>query len=327
MKVSSLPKIELHLHLDCSLSFEVVQKIDPSITNKMYADSFIAPPKCTDLADYISRAVKGIDLMQTPEQLRWVTLDLFKQLQSDHVIYAELRFAPLQHLNKGLTAKEVVCIVEEATSEGIQNSGVEARLILCTLRHYTEAQSMQTVKLVEAFKDTLVAGFDIAADEAGFPIDEHVSAFSYAREKGLHITAHAGEARGADSMWETLEHFQPTRIGHGVRCVEDPKLMDYLKQEKIHLEVCPTSNVQTNAVTDMDSHPADQIYQHGISMSISTDGRALSDVTLDKEYQTLIQQFDWQQKHFLKCNLEAVEHAFIPETEKRRLRRRLLEAY
>jgi adenosine deaminase len=327
MKVSSLPKIELHLHLDCSLSFEVVQKIDPSITIESYADSFIAPAKCTDLADYISRAVKGIDLMQTPEQLRWVTLDLFKQLQSDHVIYAELRFAPLQHLNKGLTAKEVVRIVEEATSEGIQNSGVEARLILCTLRHYTEAQSMQTVKLVEAFKDTLVAGFDIAADEAGFPIDEHVSAFSYAREKGLHITAHAGEARGADSMWETLEHFQPTRIGHGVRCVEDPKLMDYLKQEKIHLEVCPTSNVQTNAVTDMDSHPADQIYQHGISMSISTDGRALSDVTLDKEYQTLIQQFDWQQKHFLKCNLEAVEHAFIPETEKRRLRRRLLEAY
>jgi adenosine deaminase len=327
MKVSSLPKIELHLHLDCSLSYKVVQKLDPSISYEAYAGSFVAPPKCTDLVDYISRAVKGIDLMQTPEQLRWVTLDLFEQLQADNVLYAEIRFAPLEHLNKGLSAEDVVQIVEKAAREGIQNSGVEARLILCTLRHYPEAKSLQTVKLVEQFKDTLVAGFDIAADEAGFPIDEHVSAFTYAREKGLHVTAHAGEARGADSMWETIGQFQPARIGHGVRCVEDPELMDYLKQEKIHLEICPTSNVQTNAVKDMESHPADQIYHHGISMSISTDGRTISNVTLEKEYQVLTQQFDWQQKHFLKCNLEAVEHAFIPETEKRRLRRLLLEAY
>ena len=140
MDYNRQPKIELHLHLDCSLSYEVVKQLKPSITLEEYKESFIAPPKCTDLADYIKRAIKGFELMQTKDQLRLVTLDLFKQLKVDNVLYAEIRFAPLQHIMQGLTPKEVVETVNTATEEGIKTYGVEAGIILCTLRHYSEAK-------------------------------------------------------------------------------------------------------------------------------------------------------------------------------------------
>lgn len=313
---SKLPKIELHLHLDCCLSFDVVQKIDPTISYETYQESFIAPPRCTDLADYITRAVSGCNLMQTSEQLRLVTFDLFGQLKNDFVIYAEIRFAPLLHTFKGLLPNEVVSIVNEAVNEGIEQTGIEAGLILCTLRHFSEEQSIETVKLVEQFKGTNVVGFDIAADEAGFPIDNHLKAFAYAKEKNLHITAHAGEAKGAESVWETLENFHPSRIGHGVRSIEDPKLMEFLRQENIHLEVCPTSNVQTNVIDKIENHPVDKIYKSGVSMSINTDARTISDVDLRKEYETLDKYFNWGKEHFLKCNLEAIKHSFISSEEK-----------
>lgn len=327
MDFLQLPKVELHLHLDCSLSYRVVQRLQPDITEEEYRQSFIGPPKCHDLADFLTRAINGVQLMQTEEQLRLVTLDLFEQLQADNVLYAEIRFAPLLHTEKGLKPEEVVRIINAATEEGIAQTGVSAGLILCTLRHYTEAQSMETVQLVTQFTGTHVAGFDIAADEAGFPIDEHIAAFEYARQKGIHCTAHAGEARGADSVWETLQNFHPQRIGHGVRSAEDPRLIEHLRQQDIHLEVCPTSNLQTNIYERMQEHTVDQLYRSGLSLSINTDARTISDVTLRKEYQNLIDTFQWEKAHFLKCNLEALEHAFISDTEKDRLRQRLLVAW
>ena len=327
MNYSQLPKIELHLHLDCSLSYEVVKKLAPSITPEFYRANFVGPPKCHNLADFLTRAQNGIKLMQTKEQLRLVTIDLFDQLKADGVIYAEIRFAPLLHTEQGLTPSEIVQTVNEAASVGIKKTGVEAGIILCTLRHFNEAQSMATVRLVEDFHGTNIVGFDIAADEAGFPIDEHIKAFEYANKKGFHITAHAGEAKGADSVWETLNTLKPSRIGHGVRSIEDSKLMDYLKAESIHLEVCPTSNVQTNVVKGISDHPVDKIYSHGVSMSINTDARTISDVTLTSEYHTLQEQFSWEKAHFMHCNLEAVKHAFLPEEKKAILRQKILEGY
>src|SRR6185295_9755803 len=180
MDYSKLPKVELHLHLDCSLSYEVVKKINPVITYEEFRESFIAPPKCYDLVDYLQRAIKGFEMMQTREQLRLVTLDLFDQLKADNVIYAEIRFAPLLHIQQGLNANEVVAIIDETVREGIRETGVEAGLILCTLRHFNEDQSMDTVGLAHNFRGTSVVGFDIAGDEAGFPVANHVAAFQYA---------------------------------------------------------------------------------------------------------------------------------------------------
>lgn len=327
MDHAKLPKVELHLHLDCSLSYDVVKKLDPGVSFDEYRQSFVAPPKCYDLADYLQRAIKGFELMQTKEQLELVVADLFGQLKTDNVIYAEIRFAPLLHLQKGLNPFDVVKTVNEQVTKSIAASGIEAGLLLCTLRHHTQAQSMETAELVNAFKGTNVIGFDIAADEAGFPIDNHISAFEFARANEIHCTAHAGEARGADSVWETLTHFFPTRIGHGVRSAEDPTLLQYLKEKGIHLEVCPTSNIQTNVFEKIEDHSADKIYRSGVSMSVNTDCRTISDTTLTKEYGILEQYFQWKKEHFLHCNLEAVKHAFIPEAKKETLRARLLEGF
>jgi adenosine deaminase len=327
LDLSQLPKIELHLHLDCSLSYAVVSRIDPSITYDRYRETFVAPPKCANLADCLTRAAAGVALMQTKEQLRLVTADLFDQLQRDHVIYAEIRFAPLLHMQKGLSAEEVVGIVNDALERASQACGVEARLILCTLRHFSEAQSLQTVKLVKQFRGTRVAGFDIAADEAGYPIDAHIAAFRYAADNNIPCTAHAGEARGPDSVWETLEQFRPSRIGHGVRSVEDPALLEHLREQKIHLEVCPTCNIQTNVYDTYQDHPINELYTLGLSVSVNTDARTMTDITLTQEYEKLHQTFGWDKDHFLQYNLNALDAAFIPNKVRQRLADRLRTAY
>jgi adenosine deaminase len=327
MDYRRLPKIELHLHLDCSLSYKVVQKINPAISFEVYQASFIAPPKCSDLTDYLSRAVKGFELMQTKAQLRWVTLDLIEQLKEDHVIYAEIRFAPLLHTAKGLTPVEVVHTVNDAVTEGNHQSGINTRIICCTLRHFSEEQSLETVALVEQFKGTNVVGFDIAGDEAGFPVDNHIKAFEYASTHAIHCTAHAGEARGPDSVKEVLHHFHPTRIGHGTRSAEDESLLALLKKENIHLEVCPTSNIQTNVFDRIEDHSANKIYQAGVSMSINTDARTITPVTLSSEYTLMEKVFSWKKEHFLNCNLEAIRHAFINNALKELLTQTVTAAY
>ena len=242
MNVRSYPKIELHLHLDCSLSYEVVHTIQPSITRDMYLRDFVAPAKCKNLADFLTRAPRAIALMQTAENLRLVVNDVFQQLQRDNVLYAELRFAPLLHQEQGLSAQEVVAVVEQAVLQASNTTGIEAGVILCALRHYSSEQSMETVRLVEQFRGTCVVGLDLAGDEAEFPLDAHISAFQYAVERNIARTAHAGEASGAESVWETLRHLHPTRIGHGVRSSEDAALLDALQAQHIHLEVL--SNLQ-----------------------------------------------------------------------------------
>ena len=327
MDISRLPKVELHLHLDCGLSYEVVSAIDPSITFDTYKQEFIAPAKCTHLADFLTRAVKGYQLMQTPEQLTLVVHDLFKQLAENNTLYAEIRFAPLQHLEKGLTPQEVVAITEQAFRDASAATGVEARLILCTLRHYNESQSIETVKLVEQFNNTLVAGFDIAADEAGFPIDNHISAFKYARERGLHITAHAGEAKGPESVWETLKYFTPSRLGHGVRSIEDPSLVQHLVRNKIHLEICPSCNVQIDLYDSYRDHPIDQLYRAGVSLNVNTDAPTITDVTLNKEYERMIENFGWTKGDFYACNVNALNAAFIDQSLKTKLLAKLDQAY
>ncbi len=311
--MAPIPKVELHLHLDCSLSYDVVSRLNPSISREEYDDEFVAPAQCASLADFLTRAPRGFQLMQTAESLRLVTEDVFAQLQADHVLYAELRFAPLLHLEQGLTPEAVVEAVDRATEDCIRSTGIETRLILCTLRHYSEEQSLLTAKLVERFRDSRVAALDIAGDEAGFPIDAHIAAFRYAAERGLHRAAHAGEARGADSVWETLRAFTPTRIGHGVRSIEDPALVDHLRRERIHLEVCPTSNVQTRTSPTYAEHAVDRLYRAGVSLGINTDTRTITKITLEQEYASLREHFAWSQAEFLACNREALRAAFIDE--------------
>jgi adenosine deaminase len=321
--VKELPKVELHLHLDCSLSYAAVAQLDDSVSLEEYQREFIAPARCTNLADFLTRAPRGFKLMQDEAALAVVVEDLFEQLAADGVIYAEIRFAPLLHLERGLTPEQVVAAVDRATEASIRSSGIEARLILCTLRHFDREQGLFTARLVQQFRGSRVAALDIAGDEAGYPIDAHVPAFRYAIDHGLYRTAHAGEARGPDSVWETLREFQPSRIGHGVRSIEDPILIEHLIRERIHLEVCPTSNLQTGISQEFAEHAVDELYRAGVPLSISTDTRTITNITLTEEYRNLQEHFGWTPADLLACNEAAVDAAFVEDSVKRDVRERL----
>jgi adenosine deaminase len=290
MPADTLPKVELHLHLDCSLDFEGVRRLRPAITVEEYRRDFVLPSHCPNLAAFLVQVPNALRLLQTRDALGVLVENVFEQLERDRVIYAELRFAPLLHTAHGLSPEQVVDTVDAAVDDMVDRTGIDARIILWTLRHFTEEQSLATVALVRRFRDRRVAALDLAGDEAGFPLQPHVAAFRAAHDWGLQTTAHAGEACGPTSVWETLRELQPARIGHGIRSIEDPALIDHLRRVGLHLEICPSSNIQlVESVTCWADHPIDALWRHGVSLSVSTDIRAFINTTLTREY-TSIQQ-------------------------------------
>jgi adenosine deaminase len=323
----SLPKIELHLHLDISLSFEAASQLDSSLTREAFARDFVAPAKCTSLVDFLNRVPPILELLQTERGLRLLVQGVFEQLAKDHVVYVELRFAPLQHTRQGLSPQDVVRIVEDAVDRGSDDTDIEARLILCSLRHFSAEQSMQTVNLVDQFRGSRVVAFDLAGDEAGYPLTAHLEAFRFATDRRIAITSHAGEASGPQSVWQTLQSIRPSRVGHGVRSIEDPALVEYLKRTQIHLEICPSNNVQLNVFPTYAEHSIDRLYRQDISLGISTDNRTLTPFTLNQEYERLAATFGWDRTDLLKCNLNAIQAAFLPQSIKNRLMRRVMQAY
>jgi adenosine deaminase len=321
MDLRKLPKVELHLHLDCSLSYRAVARLAPGVTQEEYARDYVAPTRCANLADFLARAPRGFQLMQTEQSLRLVTEDLFEQLAEDGVVYAEIRFAPLLHTERGLAPEQIVAIVERAIEAQSRATGIEAVAILCTLRHFSPQQSMATAALVEQFRGSRIVALDLAGDEAGFPLDAHVAAYRFAREHGLPRTAHAGEACGPESVWETLRLLDPQRIGHGTRSCEDAVLVGHLRAHAIHLELCPSSNVQIiPSIGTWAEHPIDRLYRAGVSLSVSTDTRMLTPATLTGEYENLQRTFGWGREEFLRVNRMGIEAAFAPETVKQRVR-------
>ncbi|HEX4029375.1 MAG TPA: adenosine deaminase [Terracidiphilus sp.] len=328
MDLRSLPKLELHLHLDCSLSYKAVSRLAPGITREDYQRDYVAPARCTNLADFLSRAPMGFRLMQTEDALRLVVEDLFEQLAEDGVIYVEIRFAPHLHTLNGLTSERVVAIVERAVDKATRATGIEAGAILCTLRHFTAEQSMSTAQLVEQFRSSRVLALDIAGDEAGFPLDAHIDAYRYAREHGLHRTAHAGEACGPESVWQTLRLLDPQRIGHGTRSCEDEALVEHLRREKIHLELCPTSNVQIiPSIAAWEDHPIDRLYRAGVPLSVNTDTRMLTPATLTGEYEGIERVFGWSAQDFHRVNRMALDAAFADDSVKEKIAPRLSASY
>jgi adenosine deaminase len=327
LELRSLPKIELHLHLDCSLSYQAVSALAPSVTPEEYEIDYVAPGRCANLADFLSRAPKGFLLMQTEKALQLVTEDVFRQLIDDGVIYAEIRFAPLLHTDRGLPPERVVAVVERTVDRLVQETGMQAGVILCTLRHFSEAQSLRTAQLVRDFRGSRVVALDLAGDEAGFPLDAHVEAYRFARKHGLFRTAHAGEGLGPESVWETLRVLDPQRIGHGTRSIEDPKLVEHLRRERIHLEICPTANVQIiPSIGTMEKHPIDRLYRAGVSLNVNSDSRMLTPTTLTKEYESLQHVFNWREQEFFRTNALGVDAAFADNEIKLRLKKSLMDA-
>lgn len=315
----NIPKIELHVHLDTCISYHCARMLMPSLNLRMFRTQFIAPEKCNDLGDFLSRITPQLDLLQTTCALRQAVDDIFDQLHADGVIYAELRFAPLLHLNQNLTAEQVVETVLGAMQARSQIYGIEANLILCTLRHFSAQQSLETARLVARYLGKGVVALDLAADEARYSLDNHIKAFEYVRSHGGGCIAHAGEARGFASVNETLDSLHVSRIGHGVRSVEDSATLERLLRDNIHLEVCPGCNIVCDIYPSIEDHPVDALFHGRISLSINTDARTVANTTLNEEYQRLHHIFGWKDEAFLTCNLNAVRASFALPRVKQRL--------
>ncbi|WP_329521332.1 adenosine deaminase [Spirillospora sp. NBC_01491] len=329
MDLANLPKVELHSHLDCCLSYDAARRIDPRITRGHYARTFVAPPKCASLADYLTYTLHYRALLQSGRALRIAVQDVFEQMSRDGIAYAELRFAPLVHTEGGeLSADQVVAHVAEETAAQSAATGIDAGLILCTLRDYDAGRSLETARLaVRHARSGPVVALDIAGDEIAHPLDPHVPAFAHARDGGLGVTVHAGESGGPGSVREALDKTGTRRIGHGVRSAEDPELLARLREEGVHLEVCPSCNVQTSTAPSLAEHPVGRLREAGVRVGISTDTRAVTGVRLTEEYERLRDVHGWTLADFAEVNRAALAASFAPEPVRARVATFVDEAY
>ncbi|SFL17517.1 adenosine deaminase [Pseudovibrio ascidiaceicola] len=322
----SMPKVELHTHIDCSLDFGTAARLKPGMSFEDYQEAFIAPEKCTDLSQFLMCIDPALVLLQTKLALQISVDGMIRQLAADHVVYAEIRFAPHLHTRIGLRTEEVVETVLGQMFESSEREGIYCRLILCTLRHFNEEQSFEVADLVARYQTQGVVALDLAADEANFPLDEHTNAFRRANTLGLNTIAHAGEASGADSVLETLDKLSVSRIGHGVRSVEDPRVLERLIKDDIHLEVCPSCNIQTEIFPRLKDHSLAQLKDAGVKLSLNTDARATTNVSLTQEYERVQKALNWTEQDLITSSQLAIKASFAPDDIKRSVQQKL-EAY
>lgn len=306
-----LAKVELHVHLDTSLSYYCAKQLLPEMDLKTFRDTFIAPNKCKDLGDFLSKIEPTLNILQTKLAITLAVDDLFDQLKADNVIYAEFRFAPLLHTRLGLSAEDVTQTALDAMHKASAKHEIEAGLLLCTLRHFNAEESMKTAKLVTSFMNQGVVGLDLAADEARYPLDNHIAAFKHVRNLGGNVIAHAGEAKGAESVIEVLDKLKVTRVGHGVRCIENEAVVTRLRQQNVLLEICPSCNIVCNVFENIESHSVQKLKQAGVRLNINTDARTIAHTTLNEEYQLLHDMFGWQNEDFIQTNIDALNASFI----------------
>lgn len=316
-----LPKIELHCHLDASVRVQTVaelaQKLGLGIPQPLPA-ALIAPETCLDLADYIRRIDFALEVMQEYDAISRIAREFVEDLAADGVIYGEVRFAPQLHRRRGLSLQDVLNAVHEGLVEGGKQFGVHTGLILCCLRHEPPALSLEIAKLAIANRDKVCA-LDLAGDEARFAGAPHAEAFRLAREANLPRTVHAGEASGPESVAEALDVLFAERIGHGVRIESNSQIVTRIRGDAVPLEICPSSNVLTRAVTSIEAHPIDRLMQKGVRVTVSTDGRTVSDTHVTKEFERLAHCWGWGLAEFWTCQKNAAEAAFASPQVRREL--------
>ena len=314
----AMPKVELHLHLDCCLSYAAAAKLSPGLTRGQYEQDFTGPDRVNGLTDFLSRTLNHVALLQTRDGLITCVEDLAGQLERDNVIYAELRFAPAQHTRLGLDVGEVVQIVADAIEALRGSSPVTMKLLLCSLWHLPLAESLEVLGLVEQFRPGgTVVGFDIAGNDAYPEKRRHYPALARARDRGIPLTVHAGEAGPGSDVEEMLRLFGPARIGHGVHASQDPWLVGRLAAAGTHLEICPSCNVQLGLYPQLAAHPLAALYERGVSVGISTDQRSVTPTTLTREYARVAAAFpSWGPAEFTACNVSAARASFADERTK-----------
>lgn len=319
--------IDLHLHLDGSLSQEDIAylsklngiEFDPNKT-RLSVDK-----TCTSLNDYLECFAFPLEVLQNEESLTYASYSLYKRLALQGLIYAEVRFAPQLSLSKGLTQAQVVKAVIKGYEKAHKENGIIGNLILCCMRgDKNHALNLETVAVASKFLHKGVVALDLAGAEALYKTKTFEEEFLMAKKLGIPFTIHAGEADGPESVWEALR-LGASRIGHGVHAIADPKLVAYLAEKKIPLEVCPTSEVDTHAVKSIADLPIRQFLTAGIPVTINTDDMTVSNVTLEGEYEKVIETFKLTDEEVETLWSNAIDAAFLDDKGKDELRKKLKE--
>ncbi|MFL5486697.1 MAG: adenosine deaminase [Gemmatimonadaceae bacterium] len=321
-KLRQLPKAELHCHLDGSVRPETLLDLArehrvqmPKQTPEELA-AFMRVDDAQSLEDYLRRFDVTISVLQSEEALERVAYELAEDAAEDGVRYIEVRNAPILNVVQGLTLVQAI----EAPLRGLRRAendfGIIARFILCGLRQFPPADSLEMAKLAVEFKNEGVVAFDLAGGEKGNPAADHAEAFRYAREHNLAVTVHAGEGDGAESVRQAVHICGADRIGHGTRLIEDPELTQYVNDRRIALEVCLTSNVQTRVADSYASHPLREYFDRGLNVTLNTDNRLMSATTLTDEYVFAAEHLGFTVEELAAVALNGFESAFLPWEER-----------
>ena len=330
MNLITLPKIELHCHLDGSLRPETIIDIakKEGIQLSSYNISDIereisAPLDCKSLDEYLRTFEIPNLVMQTKESLKRVTFELFEDTAEENVKYMEVRFAPLLHIQKGLTIGEIVQSVIDGVKEAEEKYDIKGNIILCCMRNMSAEEAFKVVEAGKEFLGQGVVGIDLcAAEEAGF-CKKFVEPIKLAKEYGYRVTIHAGETGIGENVLDAIELLGAERIGHGVFIKDCEKAYDVVKEKAVTLEMCPTSNVQTKAVTSFKEHPIYAFHQDGIKVTLNTDNRTVSNTNMIKECSVIIEEFNITYADYKQIYLNSVEASFADNDTKEKLKKYL----
>ncbi len=328
------PKVLLHDHLDGGLRPATIVELAAEIGHELPtpdAESlgrwFVEAADSGSLERYLETFDHTVAVMQTAGALSRVARECVEDLADDGVVYAEVRYAPEQHLEGGLSLEEVVAAVQRGLNEGQAATGIVVRQLLTAMRH--QANSREIAELVVAHRDGGVVGFDIAGAEAGYPPTRHLHAFEYLQRENAHFTIHAGEAFGLPSIWEAIQWCGADRLGHGVRIVDDITMVDgtprlgrlaaYVRDKRIPLELCPHSNVQTGAAASIADHPIGLLSDLRFRVTVNTDNRLMSGTSMTHEMAALVEAFGWGLSDLRWVTINAMKSAFLHFDERLRI--------
>ena len=334
--VRRAPKVLLHDHLDGGLrALTVIELADEFGYDRL-------PTRVPDeLAAWVQRGADRLDLelyletfahtvgvMQTPEALERVAYECAADLAADGVVYAEVRFAPELHTERGLDLDQIVAAVHRGFERASSETGIVIGILCTAMRH--QARSLEIAELAVRHRDRGVVGFDIAGAEAGNPPTRHLDAFQYIQRENFHFTIHAGEAYGPPSIWEAVQYCGAERLGHGVRIIDDIEVADdgdvrlgllatYIGDRRIPLELCPTSNVHTGAAASVAEHPIDLLKRLKFRVTLNTDNRLMSNISMTDEMMNLVDAFGYGWSDLKWLTINGMKSAFWPFDDRLRL--------
>ena len=310
-EILEMPKVELHLHLDGSVPFSVLERLSGLSYNEVYKR--VVSENDYKLANYLKRFDFVNSLIKTKEDLELISYSLGKELEKENVIYAEIRFAPIDYINDCLTGDDII----ESVLLGLSKCSVKTNLILCMRRGSSLSYNKKVIELANKYLNKGVVAVDLVGDEENYPFEKYRELFDICKYASIPVTIHAGEVTKRD-IKDIIPYTK--RIGHGIKIYDDLELINLVKDNNILLEVCPNSNLDTRNIVDYYHHPIKKLYDYGVKLSVSTDNRIVSNITLTEEYTNLIKYLDFTISDLYQMNLNAIDFAFISETEKQKLK-------